>query len=195
MVRRTPKPARKLSTAAIVAGAKLPRTDVQLCVRGDLIANYQAADEKLHAALAEAAPGESLAGTPEGVLPLAEAVEAIRQEMQDYTLKLVVQALPRQKWKDLEAEHPPRRSEDGGVHDEDRRFGVDVTTFFPVVIPLCVVEPDDLTAELWAELLTTSLTDGQIEDLCATIWNLNQGKVAVPFSPAASRILSTFGKK
>lgn len=187
------KPAPKPTTAQIVASAKLPNTEVPLCVRGDLMAAYQAAEKALAEALTSA--GESFAGAPYDVVPLAQAVEDIRQEMADYTLNLVVQALPPRRWKELQDEHPPRRNDEGGVHDEDRRFGVDVTTFFPNAIALSVIEPDDLTPELWDTLLGEKLTNGQIEDLCTTVWLINQGKVSVPFSPAVSKILSTFGKR
>lgn len=192
--KRRAAPKSALTTAQIVAGAKLPSATVKLCVRGDLVAAHQAASEAFNKAVLET--GESLAGTPPAAVPLAEAVEAIQQEMAAYTLHLTMRAMKRPEYLELKAQHPPRRADDGvSVHPDDRHFGVNVETFFPALIPLSTAEPADLTPELWAELLSEKLTDGQIEELCVTVYNLNEGRVEVPFSPAVSKILQGFGKK
>lgn len=183
-----------LTTAQKVAGAKLAIASSELCLRGDLLTAYQEADTKFREAMALAALSESMAGTPDHLLPLAQAVDAIRQEMADYTIYVKLQAMPPKIWRNHESEHPPRTGEDGGVHEDDRRYGVDVTTFFPAVIPVSVTDPDDMTPEMWADLFDNKLSNGQIADLCEKVWQINQGRVAVPFSPAVSKILSHFGK-
>jgi hypothetical protein len=184
----------KLSTAQIVAGAKLPAAKVKLCLRGDLVVAHQAANDAFEKALLE--HGESLAGTPPELEPLAAAVDAIQEEMAAYTLVVTMQGLPGRKYQELKEQHPPRKDDEGlGVHPDDRQFGVDVSTFFPALIPLITVDPADLTAELWNELLDEKLTDGQIQELCVTAYNVNEARLDVPFSPAVLKILRSSGRK
>lgn len=181
----------KPSAKDMIKAARLPEQMVPLCLRGDLLSAYQAAETELNIALL---PSDSLAGSTADTEALAEKVEALRTEMADYTLELTLRALPRLKWKAFESAHPPRMGEDGRVIEDDRRFGFDVSTFFPEVLPVSTASPE-LDAEDWTALLTEKLTDGQIESLCTAVWLLNQGQVSVPFSVAASRTLSSSGKK
>lgn len=189
MTTRKPK---KLTTAQKVAAAKRPQATESLCVRGDLMSEYVKADEALRLALG-AAP-TSLAGHDEDeIRALAQRVEDLRSEMLDYTIEVLFVALPQTRWNELKAEHPPRVGDDGGVHDDDRAYGVDVTTFFPAALVACTAEPADLTADMWKELLDDKLSDGQISNACMSVWLLNRSTVNVPFSHAASKILSSSG--
>lgn len=189
MTTRKPK---KLTTAQKVAAAKRPQATEFLCVRGDLMSEYVKADEELRLALG-AAPS-SLAGLDEEeIRAIAQRVEDLRTEMQDYTIEVLFEALPQTRWNELKAEHPPRQDDDGGVHPDDRAYGVNVLTFFPAALIACTAAPDDLTAEMWTDLLDDKLSDGQISNACMSVWLLNRSTVSVPFSHAASKILSSSG--
>lgn len=183
MTTRRAKTKPKLSPKDIIKGGKLPEQTVPICVRGDLAAQYEATQAELIRAQLE--QGNSLAGVD--TEPIVKRIEAIVEEMRDYTLEFELRALPPKDWQRLEEEHPPRAAEDGiSVHHEDRRFGVDITTFFPALLPLAVVSPE-LDAEDWQLLLTEKLTNRQIAVLSNVAWNLNKDFISVPFLSAASK--------
>ncbi len=184
---------RPLTTAEKIQAAKLPQQTVEIPLRGDLAVQWEAAERKLGEAM-QAPDNGDMAGPEYDVEALARAVEDIRQEMIRYSISVVLQALPPEQWIALKEAHPPRRDEEGGVHPDDRNFGVNQETFFPAAIPLSTVEPADMTAELWADLFNGKLSAGTITNLFASVWLLNRSTVQIPFSPAASKILSLSGK-
>lgn len=185
----TRKP-KKLTTAQKIAAAKRPRATEKLCLRGDLMTAYTEAAEALEHAVAGGPT--SLAGWDEAEIhALAQKADDIRAEMEEYSIEVLFEALPRQKWNQLKDKHPPRSNDDGMVLDEDRPYGVDISTFFPEALAVCTVEPADLTPEMWADLLEDKLSDGQIATACSAVWLINRGIVSVPFSPAVSKILSS----
>ena len=174
---------KKPSVKNIIKGGKLPERTLPLCLRGDLVGQYEAAAADLVQAQDEGK--KSLAGGD--VSEIVARMEALHEQMQDSTIDFVLRALPPRKWRDLEDEHPPRQDpETGAVNAADRRYGVDITTFFPALLPLATVSPE-LDAEDWADLLGEKLTDMQVRALCNVAWNLNKDFISVPFSSAASK--------
>lgn len=168
---------------ALIAGARLPERTVPICLRGNLVAQVEALDREL-AELDR--PGrivaDSLAG--DGRRPIAERIEALREEMRASTVNFLLRALPRRRWNALLAEHPPREGDDG-----DKAMGVNSETLFEALIAESVVSPE-LTPEEWT-LLLDSLSSAQYDSLATAAWALNRRGVDVPFSPAASRILAS----
>lgn len=161
---------------AILAGARLPERTVPVCLRGDLQVAYEQAEEAL--AQARRSSGDSLAGG--GVAAAERHLETIRQEMVDAVLEVRLRALPRARFTELVAAHPPREDVPG-----DRALGVDETTLFPELVRVSVVDPV-LTDEQWARLQEV-ITDRQWDALATAAWVLNRGEITVPLSSAASQ--------
>jgi hypothetical protein len=165
---------------ALLADAKLPEKTVPTCLRGDLVAEHEAAERELEQAQNQ--QGDSLAGS--GVGALADRIGALEAQMRASTYPFRLRALPKPKWRALCAEHPPRRGEDGEVVDTDR-IGVNAETFYDAIIRACLVDPqmDDTD---WSALVD-ALTDRQYDELADAAWGLNRREVDIPFSRAASK--------
>jgi hypothetical protein len=71
---------------------------------------------------------------------------------------------------------------------------VNSETFFEPLIRESIVSPvlDDETLTV---LLDERLTDAQWNDLTTVVWNLNEARINVPFSSAASTSRKTSGRK
>ncbi|KPC64591.1 hypothetical protein, partial [Streptomyces chattanoogensis] len=99
-----------------------------------------------------------------------------------------------------------RDPESGGLVEQDKYLGVNVTTFFDALIRASAVGLDDddwrvllgdseaerarLTAEgREDEIEEGKLTDRQYDRLADAAWGLNREDLDIPFSPDASRIL------
>lgn len=167
-----------------IRSAKRPEKTEEICLRGDLQAKFEDLERQLEKA--KASNADSLAGTG----AIARQIEEVRQEMEEHSVIFRLRALRRTDWKDFIAEHPPRRNEDGSLHEHDRNIGVNIETMFPALIRISTVEPE-LDEEDWTLLLDEALTDNQFDTLWNAAWGLNRRDVDIPFSRAASRILSS----
>lgn len=167
--------------ADLIRGAKLRRDEYRVCVDPDLVDEY----EHLHAeqATARAAARDSLAGGD--VLDLQVRLDTLRGEMEEATVTLVLQALPRREYRALVDKHPPRKDTDGKVLPQDERVGVDRDGFYNELARRSIVQPE-LDATTVDVLLDDKLSDGQWEELTTRCNLLNRSTVDVPFSPASS---------
>lgn len=190
-------------------GAKLPERSVPVCLRGDLVAEWEAAERDLDRAQKQ--PNSSKEGV--GVGALVERIEALQAEMSEHTEDFRLRALPRHKFRKLVIAHPPRKDESGEINREDSQLGVDRVTFFPELIKASVVQPeldeddwrtllgdtDEVIAQLEAdgkedEIRAGVLTDRQFGNLEDVAWFLNRADgIDVPFSRAASLARRTTG--
>jgi hypothetical protein len=166
-------------------GAKPPERSVPICLRGDLVAEWEAAERDLERAQKQRS--DSKEGGAD-VSALIERIEQLQAEMSEHTDNFRLRALPRHRFRELVLAHPPRvDGDDGELRREDRQLGVNRDTFFPELIRASVVEPvlDDAD---WDALIGDDgiLTDRQFGDLEDAAWFLNRGEVAVPFSHVAS---------
>jgi len=171
---------------AILAGAKLPERTVKLCLRGDLQADLEVAEQALAQAKVAAESSDSLAGSGAGVREAEARVEQIRATMVDHVLPLRLRALPRLAFTALTAQFPPRPDNPG-----DRALGADESQLMPRLVRASVVDPV-LTAEQW-DRLDLVLTDRQWDELSWAAWGLNRGEVSVPLSSAASPTAQSSG--
>lgn len=169
------------SAADLIRGAKLRRDEFRVCADPDLVDEY----EHLLAeqATARAAARDSLAGGD--VLDLQVRIDTLRGEMEEATVTLVLQALPRREYRALVDKHPPGKDEDGKVLARDERVGVDYFAFYDELARRSIVEPH-LDAGTLDILLDEKLSDGQWEDLTSRCSRLNRTTVDVPFLPAGS---------
>jgi hypothetical protein len=172
------------------SGARRKEDTYPVCLRGDLNADWRTANRELERAQKEALRSDAKEGPALG--DLADRVRAIEAEMLEHTETWRLRAMPKHKFRALVASHPPRLDEDDEPIDEDKRLGLDRSTFFPALIRASVVEPE-LDDEDWAWLLGDEnddesgvLNDRQIGDLEDIAWFLNRDEVKAPFSVAAS---------
>jgi len=171
------------------SASRIERT-VQICLRGDLVADWESADRELTRAREEFRSSTSKEAP--GLAALIERVRSLEAEMLEHTETWRLRALPRHKFRALVAEHPPRVDENNDPIPEDRQIGVNQKTMFPALVRASIVEPV-LDDEDWLWLLGDDndddsgvLTDRQFGDLTDVAWFLNRGEVEVPFSHAAS---------
>lgn len=171
----------------LLADAQLPVKTVPICLRGDLVADFEETERALQEAHKQR--GDSLAGGSE-LGELAEKLEALQVEMREHFYTFRIQALPKREFRALVAKHGPRRvvGEDGEekIHEDDKYIGVNTASFFEALMRACLVDPvlgdDDWTA------LDSKLTDSQWDSLSTAAWSVNRSDVDVPFSRAASLI-------
>jgi hypothetical protein len=181
---------------------------VPICLRGDLVAEWEEADRALKRLQDQ--PDDSLEGA--GTQPLVERIEALQAQMSEHTDNFRVRALGGPKFRALRNAHPPRRGEDGNPLEEDAALGVNRETFYPALLRAAVVEPA-LDDDDWRELFGDDdaerarreaagepvedglLTDYQFQELAYTAWVLNAGAIDVPFSRAASFVKKRSGSE
>lgn len=170
----------KLDFKSKLKAAKLPSTTIPVCLRADLVAEMAALDIQLRN-ITMPADQDRLVGNAAAVR-LSQQIEALRQEMIAGSEDFVLRAIPRPRMREIEAAHPPR---DGNARDEATGYNLDAV--MQQVLRESIVSPvmDD---ETWAELVAV-LSDGQWDELTDGAWEVNKGRVSVPFSPRASQIL------
>ena len=184
-----------------IRAARLPEETVPICLRGDLVAEFERLERQLAEALRN--PSDSLEGN--GSAEIAARIEALRQEMREHTVEFLLRGMPRRRWRAFLAEYPPRQDAEGKIDERDRGAIVNMGAFFHALIRASVVSPE-LDDEDWRLLLGDdedeaarreqagepvedgALTDQQFEKLSDTAWALNRRDVDVPFSLAASRL-------
>lgn len=167
-----------------IKAARLPERTVQLCLRGDLQAEFEDLERQLEEALR--VPADALEG--DASVPLAERIEALRQQMLDETVTFRLRAMTRSAWRAFVAEHPPRKDpETGDIDERDQVLLLNVETFYPDLIRRSVFDPE-LDDSEWALLLDEALTDRQFGVLADAAWGLNRRDIDIPFSSAASRM-------
>jgi hypothetical protein len=182
--------------------AKLAERTVPICLSGDLVAEFEAAERAL--VDAQRKNTNSLAG--DGTGDILDRMSQLQEQMRDDTEIFRLRAMPKAKFRALVAAHPPRRTDDGqDVDERDKFIGVNTETFFDALIRASVVEPvlddedwrvllgddEDEQARIEAEgepVEDGKLTDKQFDTLSDVAWYLNRGDVNIPFSPAASRM-------
>jgi len=176
----TPKRPRlaDVDPATLIREGRLPERTIPVCLAADLVAEW----EELDRGRRETSRTDSLADPASAII--AE-MEKLRAEMEAATVTFRLRALPRRRWRELFAAHPPRKNPDGSTFQRDF-LGVNYEAFFDALLKEVIVEPqlDDETLDL---LLSEKLTDRQWEQLTDVAWNLNRGTVDIPFSQADSQ--------
>lgn len=169
---------------AMLKAAKQPEKTVEVCLRGDLQADWEQLDRELSELRTKSAA--TLAGDPaEGTL--ADRIRALEAEMTESTLHLRLRALRRKPWLALLEAHPAREG-----NDLDKVYNLNVDEFFPALVGKSVVDPVFTPEQL--DALLDSITSRQYDVLTEAAWNLNRADVSVPFSYTASRITPNSGE-
>jgi hypothetical protein len=170
---------------AMRKAAKMPERTVQVCMRGDLVAEFESLERELE----QIDGADSL---DSGAGALIERMEALQAEMRENTYPVKLRGMPAPAYRAFTAEHPARRDDDGEIVEDDKAFGINHDTFWPALIRVSIVDPELPTDADWDEF-EAGLTDFQYGELANVAFTLNRSKVSVPFSLAASRMKASTG--
>lgn len=177
----TQKKTAPASLADIVASATRVERSARICVAGHLNAEYATLERQLQQESREASL--SLADGSRR-REIAEQMEKLRAQMRQHEHEFTFRSLPDKAWSDLTAAHPAREG-------KTEPFNWDTFPIACVAASLVAINGVDTTAtvdelnELWSEKLNI----GQKDDLFSAAWQANTGKVSVPFSVTASKLL------
>lgn len=163
-----------------------PRTATVTIYGGDYLDRIRHLERQAEAAQA-AHGGEpaSLSEEPE-YMGLARQHDELVREAEESALHIVVGALPRGTWRQLVADHPPRKvGVDGATEQHARQdavAGVNELSFRDALVPLSIVSPDLSADDLDA------LSDIDFERLYLTAFALNRAPVSDPKASLVSRL-------
>lgn len=192
------------SGAALLARIKprLREESVLICLRGDLLNDWQAAQDKLAEVEEETtAPTRRLGqGNKAELIALAEAVKALEDEIDASQVRFTFRAMPKDEWSELTDQHPPR---EGNMPDQFGGYNRDAVSeaairqslvdpvFEDCTDPTCTHDIDLDTGEScgsWQALVKV-LNPTEWDALKSTC-NLANGMLQAPKSLLASEILS-----
>lgn len=178
-----------MTAADRIRGAQLRRDTFRFCADPNLLLEH----DRLQAELAEAVEQDSQSFAGARAAAVHAEIEQLLEAVEDVTVTLVLQALPRRKYRALVDLHPPRKDAEGVSPPADVRYGVNYDEFFNDLARQSILGADDgdggieeLDGDVIELLLEEQLTDGQWEDLTTKCGRLNRTTVDVPFSPASS---------
>lgn len=178
-----------MTAADLIRGAKLRRDEFRFCTDPDLVTAYEDAQTRL----ADAAARDAQKFSGGSAAAVQAEIDGLLDEMAEATVTLVLQALPRRRYRELVHEHPPRKDADGKIARRDEVANVDYDGFFNALARACILGADDgdggveeLPADVVDLLIEEQLSDGQWDELTTKCNVLNRVTVDVPFSPASS---------
>ena len=155
----------------ILDSAKRAEKSVRLCLRGDLVAEFEA----LEARLADLTIGVGWGNGDDATAEVAARLTAIRAEMLEDTVTFTFRALRRIAWDELNTKHTGENNL------------LDVDAFLPELVAACLVDPVMTAADL--DELYDVINDGQRIDLGNAAWSVNTEATEVPFSERASVVM------
>lgn len=156
----------------LIAQAKPAARTVELCLRGDLVAET----ERITRATAIAGDAHDQAALAALVEELAET----RALMAESLITVRMEAIPRADWLAALADNPPREG-----HRVDARNGFDTEGFYDAIIRASWREPDITPTDL--DALLDVLSDGQYTELAEAAYSVNARAAVVPFGWRDSR--------
>lgn len=176
----TPTTTNDFDLDAWILGAKLPEKSQTVYGRADLVAEFEALDQQLHAlnaAEVDEDADERLSGDPAAAL--ARRMESLRQQMQGSALTFRFRALLKDEADAIRKAAP--KDSDGDPQ------GDYVAAHW---IAAACISPAGLTPEK-AEAIRQRIGEGQYAALWHAAWSVaNDQAVSIPFSLAASAALS-----
>lgn len=135
-----------------------PEVAVQVCLRGDLAADKQLAEQQLVVSRRRNPLPD--VGDPDAVeqLRLAERVRELEAECDAASVLFRFRGLPRRERSDLEAAHPPTEDQKAEMRELGEIARINGDTFPPALVAASCVEPTGVTPkaaqaafESWAE--------------------------------------------
>jgi hypothetical protein len=151
---------------------------VDLCLRGDLVAEHDVLERRIRDSDSLSA-GERALGDEGAPRALAARVQELEREMRESSRPFRFRALPRSKWDALR-----KRFE-----DDAKDAGYDLEAMAGPLVAASCVAPE--MAEAQVDELREHISHGQFQELFGAAWDVNTGAVDVPFSLIASATLAT----
>lgn len=164
----------------------LGEESVEICLRPDLIEAWSTANEELQALAAQGMKGARVGSKPKAQIDLAKRVQSLEAEIEANSAVFRFQALPKDQWRALCDNCPPRQN-----NDVDQWVGYNRDAVLDLAVRESLVDPvfDD---KAWAELAQV-INGGEWNELCKTANSVNRGVVESPKSVLASLILAKPG--
>lgn len=153
----------------LLAGAKLRRHTVPVCLDGDASAGLEAAEAELEG-LGEWVPTSM--GETNPAVAVVERVEAARGAVRAATHEFAFRALGHTAYSRLLAAHPP-----GEGAPEGSQY--DAGTFLPALIVACCTDPEMSLPQV--ALLLDRVNDGQARQLYGAALTVNEEASPIPF--------------
>ncbi|MGH3375981.1 MAG: hypothetical protein ACRDP6_14680 [Actinoallomurus sp.] len=173
----------------VLADAKLPTRSVPICLRGDLIAEWQDLERQFKQANQVADEDTLASKNSTEALQLAQQMEDLEEQMRAATRMFRLQGLLGSDWRKLLKAHPPREGD-----EQDAQVEFNRETFGIAALAACSVMPKMTVAQA-AKLVDGPLTDGQWNTLFGSIWQMHATAVDIPFSLAASAVRAASAPK
>lgn len=170
----------------ILSKAALPERAVTLCLREDLVAEYERLDEQLRTASRTAA---SLA-EPAQATTIARRMDELRTEMLDSSVTFQLRAWPATRFARLRDQLDSMKK---GKDETDEAFADRWHIAVCDLVSKMLVEPSATPEQI--ATLADRLSAAQWRDLSDAAWNINAKGQPIPFSAAASGILANAEKK
>lgn len=172
--------------AEILARAKLPEDTVTLCVRADLVAEFEQLETRLRTASRVAT---SLA-EPAEATAIARRMEELRAEMVDSQVEFHLRAWPARRFAPI---RDALKAMQPGKDETEEQWADRWHAAICDLVSKAVIEPQ-MTPEQVAQL-ADALSDAQWQQLSDAAWNVNSSKLPIPFSVAASATLANDATK
>jgi hypothetical protein len=162
---------------------RLQEEATEICLRPDLVEQWEEAQEALQAAVADGLKPSRLASKPTGQKKAAEKVKALEAEIEAASAVFRFRALPKDRWQALCDEHPPRPGD-----QMDAVLGFNRVAVIDDAVRLSLIDPvfDD---ESWAQFVDV-IGGGEWEELRRAANQVNRGVVEAGKSELASRVLN-----
>jgi hypothetical protein len=166
-----------LDIEKVLASVRPKTTTVRVCLRGDLLAQY----EELERDLAEAIWLDMSENRHAEAPVIAAKVTALQEQIKTAEVEFTFTAIGQQAWTDLIVQHPAREQ------DTDVGLDFDASTFPMAAVAATCTNPVMTLAQ--AHTLYERLNGGQWGELWQGCLRANVAGADVPFSLAASAIL------
>ncbi|MDF2915993.1 MAG: hypothetical protein K0S70_210 [Microbacterium sp.] len=179
---------------------KRPEKIVEFCTDLGLQSEWEAAGEDLKTARQREQVDARMTGESKEVRGLKDKIQELENRMLDSVVVFTLRALPRKRWAELEAEHPPRED-----HEDDKRYGVNVGAFIDAVM----VEPGTVASVTYKASgervefapvtdwlpLADEMSNAQWEQFAIPLLLVNRGTVTPGFNRAAWQRTPSSGSK
>lgn len=162
---------------------RLNEGEIEICLRPDLIDEWQEANETLQELVAAGMKPGRIASKPTEQIEAAKRVQDLEQQIQAASAVFRFRALPKDEWRALCDDHPPRKG-----NEVDHWTGYNRDAVLDAAVRASLYDPvfDD---ESWANLVAVT-SGGEWEELRKEANSVNRGVNDNPKSELASSILT-----
>lgn len=161
----------------------LPEESVEICLRPDLIEEWETENEKLQALAAQGMKGARVGTKPKAQIDQAKKVQALEAGIEETSAVFRFRALPKAQWRALCDDHPPRQG-----NEIDQWTGYNRDAVLDQAVRESLIDPV-FDEAAWAEF-SGVLNGGEWDELRKATNKVNKGVVESPKSALASLILS-----